>query len=278
MTPLNSARALAFAFVYSLASFTAARADLQVYPLRTVLSDQKRSSSLTLKHLGANEETYKISVVFYRENSEGKMEMVAKPELTDRSAKEFIKFSPREVTMTPGSEQTVRLMLFNPKPSSGDGDYRAYLRFEPVNGSKKSLGDGSGKQAVQMALAVKLSVSVPVLYRHGKSESHLSFKNLKVKPSTDPQFWQVEFLAEKEGNAMPSTDLRLIHISERGEESEVGKVTGYAFYNSKKVVKVQLAKTGQVPEPFATQKFRLEANEIADEGGKLLSIVSNSIE
>ena len=54
-------------------------ADLQVFPLRVVVSDKDRSAQISVRHHGNKSMRYRITTVFYKMSSDGTMMPVDKP-------------------------------------------------------------------------------------------------------------------------------------------------------------------------------------------------------
>ena len=117
------------ALLWFIVCSTAVRADLQVFPTRLVMSDQKRVVNLSLRHLGDKPGTYRVSAIFFRMKENGSMDPVNDPTEAERSLVKHLKFSPRQITISPNSEQVIRVMFSGPGKLV-EGDHRAHLHIE----------------------------------------------------------------------------------------------------------------------------------------------------
>jgi P pilus assembly chaperone PapD len=148
-----------------------ARADLLLVPQRIVFEEQDRAATLTLVNNGNDTETYRISWKQLHQLPDGQYTEIQTPGPGEHFADDMIRYSPRQITLAPGEQQTVRLMLRKPADLP-TGEYRSHLAFtaEPrqiqmpaAPGAANSNGKGLGVQ-----LAFVYGVSIPVIVRQGQ--------------------------------------------------------------------------------------------------------------
>src|SRR5689334_12319130 len=93
----------------------AAHADLMLFPTRIVFEKNQRAAQLELINQGKTPETYRLSLVNRRMSETGEFAPADAPEPGERFADAMVRFSPRQVTIAPGSSQTVRMLLRKPE-------------------------------------------------------------------------------------------------------------------------------------------------------------------
>jgi len=118
-------RALLFlAFLPALA-----HAELMLNPTRVVLAKNQRAAQVELINNGEEPATYRISLVNRRMSETGEFSQVTQPDAGEQFADAMLAYSPRQITLVPGTAQVVRVMLRKPD-GLADGEYRSHLHFE----------------------------------------------------------------------------------------------------------------------------------------------------
>jgi P pilus assembly chaperone PapD len=165
---------------------TPARADLLLVPQRIVFEEQDRAATLTLVNSGNSTETYRISWKQLHQLPDGQYGEIQTPGPGEHFADEMIRYSPRQITLQPGEQQTVRLMLRKPDNLPA-GEYRSHLAFtaEPRQIEAPSAANskgGSGKN-LGVQLAFVYGVSIPVIVRQGQLSASATLA-MALKPSS----------------------------------------------------------------------------------------------
>ena len=86
-------------------------ADLDIFPTRVLLTNQKASSEIKLTHTGLHPTKYRIKPIFYRMLPDGSLKKVTNPNGDERPAMKYIRVSPLEVTLQPNVKQMVKVMV-----------------------------------------------------------------------------------------------------------------------------------------------------------------------
>src|SRR5450432_1333782 len=108
-----------------------ARADLMLFPTRIVFDKNQRAAQVELINQGKAPETYRISVVNRRMTETGEIVAADAAEGGEQFADAMLRYSPRQVTIAPGSSQTVRMLLRKPD-NLAPGEYRSHLQFDRI--------------------------------------------------------------------------------------------------------------------------------------------------
>ena len=89
-------------------------ADLSLFPTRLVLEKNQRAAQVELMNSGTEPETYRIRLVNRRMGENGEFIAIEAPGPGEQFADSLLRYSPRQVTIAPGTSQTVRLLLRKP--------------------------------------------------------------------------------------------------------------------------------------------------------------------
>jgi P pilus assembly chaperone PapD len=159
-----------------------ARADLLLVPQRIVFEEQDRAATLTLVNNGDATETYRISWKQLHQLPDGQYSEIQTPGPGEHFADDMIRYSPRQITLAPGEQQTVRLMLRKPENLPA-GEYRSHLAFtaEPRQIEAPTAKSGEAKN-VGVRLAFVYGVSIPVIVRQGQLSASATLA-MAMKPS-----------------------------------------------------------------------------------------------
>ena len=122
--------------VVLLLSCQSVLAQLSVSPKRVIFEGRERSQELLLLNTGDTSKTYRIHFKQLLMTEQGGFAAVESPAF---SASQAVRFSPRQVTLAPGSSQTVRLLLRKPK-GFADGEYRSHLTFSELPDDSPQFG------------------------------------------------------------------------------------------------------------------------------------------
>ena len=233
-------------FIFSIFIFTslAAIADLQVFPLRVVLSDKDRSAQISVRHRGQKPMRYRITTIFYQMQPDGTMKALDKVSSTDNPADAYFRYSPKQVQLEPNVEQVVRLMMRAPADLP-DGEYRTHLHFEGVDEAEEKTSGTDAKEA-QMVLKARLAVAIPIVIRKGNPTVKISLQDLKLvkTPDQKPAF---SVQMKKEGNAIAYGDFEILSVPTNGEPKVIGTINGVSSYIDSRLVNFPLNEAPTVP-------------------------------
>lgn len=225
-------------------------ANLQVFPLRADLTQRERTTSLTVRNRGDKTTTYQISSVFYQQDYEGQMSLNNSPPATERSVKDFLRFSPRRVTLAPGESQVVRLMI-RPGADLAAGDYRAHIRFEPMD----SEGKTEPNLVMRMQLEAKVAVNIPVIYRHGQVEGDVSLEKFSIQKDQKGEL-SFSVVMKKTGNIFATGVFMIYHQKDLKKAQAI--VRGVSSYRDERRFIFPL-------EDFSLKKGKYILKFLADE-------------
>lgn len=260
----------------SPAEFRPARAqglgDLLIWPTRIVFSGRMRSAEVTLINRGTGPATYRISFENMRMTDEGRLEVIEEPAADAPFADKFLRYSPRQVVLGPGAEQTVRLLVRKPRDLA-HGEYRSHLLFRavppPTTGDDiEALEEGE----IRINLIPIYGVSIPVIVRHGELSASVTISDVALRPPRNGQGLPRLFMRlNRSGDASVYGDFKVSFTAAGGTPTDVGLVRGIAVYTPNQSRTFEF--TLQPPEGLKLERGRLEVvyHEPPSQGGSVLA-------
>jgi len=252
-----------------------ARADLMLHPTRLVFEKNQRATQVDLINNGSESATYRISLVNMHMAEDGQLATVSAPAAGEQFADGMLVFSPRQVTLAPGTSQTVRVMVRRPA-GIAPGEYRSHLYFERLpnasgQNSVESAGTADGK--IGIVLNVLVGASIPVIVRQGDTDAAAALTHLALQDAAGAQP-ALALQMERSGNYSVYGDLAVSFAPKGGSEVELGRAGGIAVYppNPVRLARVPLAPPKGVA--LAHGVLHVTYRERPDAGGKLLAETS----
>ncbi len=165
--------------------WSSAHADMLISPTRVALDTEGRQAELILRNTSDGAKTYRLGWEDKRIiDNKGTYKKVGEDESWP-SAADMIRFSPRQITVGPGENQTVRLSL-RPPADLEPGEYRSHLRLQVVAeesepASVMEMGDPN-REGIGFRLFMQMSFSIPVVVRHQVGPPSVAISDIKVVP------------------------------------------------------------------------------------------------
>jgi len=251
-----------------------AAGQLMVSPTRIVFEGGERTKQVNLINNGSETGRFRISFVRRKMTADGKIEEVAENE-PGMYSDEFIRFSPRQVTLQPGQSQTVRLML-RKKRGIVDGEYRSHMLFQSLPDPAASdinelAGDRSDALSVQLIPVI--GITIPVIVRQGELNASVTLSDFEIKQVNTVRASAVLSLKlNREGTSSAYGDFRVYFTPKDGAPVTVGQVNGIAIYTplTSRTVDIRL----QTPSGFSLSNGDLHISYLKpgeDENSGLLA-------
>lgn len=212
---------------------------------RIYLDRQNSNTSFLIFNRELQDKECKISLRHYKfdelSNITGEFEKTPA-----NSAKEFIRFSPRKFTITPGNSQTVRFALRR-KPNSKDAEYRSFLKVD--------CSAVSNKTSKKISISPRLVHNVPIVVRTGKLDGAVSFSNFAVDGS------KLTFNLNRTGERSIYGIVELID----DEGNTVSFLRGVSIYPESKSKQISFS-TNDIP----VSKLKVRFTEDKNYGGSII--------
>jgi P pilus assembly chaperone PapD len=251
-----------------------AQAELMLHPTRLVFEKNQRAAQIELINNGSKPATYRISLVNRRMTENGQFEPADSAAPGERFADEMLRFSPRQVTLEPGTAQTVRVMLRKPAELA-EGEYRSHLQFDKLpevdgNASIEHQGKDAQTKGIGVVLNALVGASVPVIVRHGATSAKLSLSDLALqKDEAQRPLLMLRF--EREGSSSVYGDLNVSFTPRGGKPQTLAQVGGIAVYTPNRVRRAALPLELPAGMKLAQGRIEVSFSERPEAGGKLLA-------
>lgn len=163
---------------------------VRIHPTAVLLEGAERTATVTLTNTGDTTETYRFSFEPMRMTATGDLVKADPPLPEERFADSMLRYAPRQVTLGPGKSQVVRFRLSKPAGLEA-GEYRShfYVRPVPSQGKQRSIETPAPTNANQINfhLTPRISVSIPILVRHGQLSAEVTLSDLRLDRSTSKE-------------------------------------------------------------------------------------------
>jgi hypothetical protein len=252
-----------------------AMADLMLHPTRLVFEKNQRAAQVDLINNGTESATYRINLVNRRMTESGDFVAITEPGPGEQFADGMLVFSPRQITLAPGTTQTVRVMVRRPA-SLAPGEYRSHLHFEklPEPGAATSVEAQGQQQQIGIVLNVLVGASIPVIVREGETGAAVALSHLALQAGADGRP-VLAMQMDRSGNRSVYGDLAVTFApAGGGAEVEVARVGGLAVYTPNAMRRANLALTPPKGAALARGTLHVTYSERPDAGGKLLAEAS----
>lgn len=177
--------------------------DMLVSPTRALMDANNRSATLILRNTADGARTYRLSWQDKRVDAEGDYELVPEGDAWP-SAAEMVRFSPRQITVGPGENQTVRLN-FRPPSDLKAGEYRSHLLLKVIGEESAPSGviemDAPEREGIGVRLFMQLSFSIPVIARYKVSEPEVSIDDVNVIPASGDHSMRLAVALARQGES-----------------------------------------------------------------------------
>ncbi len=272
MSILSLGPSLGLLLLAGLLSIPPAHADLTIVPTRVVLEERDRNAVLTIVNRGDHAETFRLSWQHLRQLRDGRYQEIATPAADDLFADVMIRLSPRQITLEPGEQQIVRLLLRKP-PDLPPGEYRSHLLF---SAEPQVLGTPQASSgAIGIELKVAYGLSIPVIVRHGplSASASLSFTWRRVD-----KMLAVTALIERQGNKSVYGDILVQYQPPQGEPVTLRELQGLSVLppSTEHEVPIDIAVPPELS--LAHGRIKVTYREPAEKGGAVLAEASQPLE
>ncbi|WP_044409876.1 fimbrial biogenesis chaperone [Thiomicrospira microaerophila] len=155
-----------------------AHANLLITPVRVVFDTRDRASHVNIVNTTSQVQSFRIELVDLLQNEAGGYQRLSDADDTSTrisSAKDLIRYSPRQVTLNPGESQRIRLSVRRPSNLS-DGEYRSHLSFTALPEPQRI----EQTEGAQTGIHVLLSITIPVVVRQGNPEVEATINRVEL--------------------------------------------------------------------------------------------------
>jgi P pilus assembly chaperone PapD len=247
-----------------------ASAGLMLHPTRLVFDKNQRAAQVELINDGKETASYRILLVNRRMTETGQFEAVEAPGPGEQFADAMLRYSPRQVTLQPGTSQTVRVMLRKPADLA-EGEYRSQLQFErlPDADANASLDKQADNKGIGVVLNTLVGASIPVIVRHGNTSATVRLTGLALRQEAGQPALALQF--EREGNSSVYGDIKVDFTPRAGKAQTLAQVGGIAVYTPNAVRKAIVPLSVPAGTLLSHGTLEVSYRDRPEAGGKLLA-------
>lgn len=218
-------------------------AELLITPSRIAFGQQDRLKEVILVNTANETRTYALSWVHLKQLENGSYKSIDEAELPSFStAAEFIRFSPRRVTLQPNENQRIKLNLRRSQ-SMKEAEYRSHLKFTVIPNElllaqeKEQIVEG-----VQVKLNLFLSYSIPVIVKTKTETPKVSILDLNFENKREADnFGNIGLSINKIGDTSIIGDIT-VYFKAQGSDSfvPIGYNNNVSIYHERQKIRVKI--------------------------------------
>jgi len=202
-------------------------ADMLISPTRVLIDDTNRSASMVLRNSSTGSRTYRLSWEDKRAKNNGGYTDVTEDEDWPFSARNMLRFSPRQITVGPGENQTVRFG-WRPPADLPSGEYRSHILLQvipDISEPTAAMDMDTQQEGVGVQVFMQMSFSIPVVVRHNTDTPQISIQEIKPVPLREGERLGLELTFNRSGVA--SSYGRVLVEMQLDDESAVELIGEY---------------------------------------------------
>ena len=183
-------------------SLTSVYADMLISPTRVMMDNENRSATLVLRNPSNGSRSYRLTWEDKRATESGGYSKIAEDEEWP-SASDMVRLSPRQITVGPGENQTVRFS-FRPPADLPSGEYRSHLLLQvipDISEPTATLDSSSPDENVGIRVFMQMSFSIPVVVRNNTDAPQVSLEGVKAVPIKNGERLGLELVFKRVGRA-----------------------------------------------------------------------------
>lgn len=221
-------------------------ANLLIHPTRVNFTTDQRSQIITLANTSQKTTTYQLQwseKVALRTGGYREMQENEKSQYPIVS--QFLRFSPRQVTLKPGERQSVKLLLRRTRDLS-EGEYRSHLLFKALPTAVEK--DSGPQNNPTMTINMILNFAIPVALRVGEYDVDISADKTEVIYDPINNAGNVFVELTRNGLHSPYGDMSAWWTPSGGQEYLLAKSTGLSLWAEESDYRIKLV--------WATKDFK----------------------
>jgi hypothetical protein len=249
---------------------------LVLAPTRIIFQPGERSAEVSITNKGARTAKFRI---FFENKSFGRggeVEVLTEERPGLKFADSMLRLSTREVTLKPGQEQIVRIMLRRNEDMT-DGEYRSHFTVRAVIDNSQpqpsvAMAAGTNDQGKEFVvnLVPQYGIAIPVLVRQGTLDAQLKVKKAELLPAVQGTAGRLGIDLEISGNRSLFANMVLVDKAKKGKESQLFVMRNLSIYAPGNARYVLLDLNQKMMDAIKGGKVSLFAQEVDPTSGELL--------
>jgi len=221
-------------------------ANLLIHPTRVNFQSNERSQTLTLANTSDKTNTYQLQ---WKENVAllvgGYRAMEESEKANYPLASQYIRFSPRQVTLRAGERQSVKLLLRRAR-NLEDGEYRSHLLFKALPTAVAK--DANSVSAPTMSIDMVINFAIPVSLRVGDYHATVLVDDAEIQYDAIKNSGAVFVSLQRQGIHSSYGDISAFCTPTGGKEILLAKSASHSLWTDLSQYKHKLS--------WASQNFK----------------------
>jgi len=225
------------------------KADLLITPTRIVFDRNDRVQEVILVNTANEVRTYSLSWSELMQNETSGYNILTDGDKEQfRTASEFLRFSPRRLTLQPGENQRIKLSLRRTS-AINEAEYRSHLKFtvipnDLINGAQEE----EEKDGVFVKLNLFLNYSIPVMVKNSNDVPNTSISNVVFQPKTQEHpITKIFFNLSKDKDVSVIGDTTVYFKAQGSDEfSPIGYNNNLAMYHERNQIRANVTWTEEL--------------------------------
>ncbi|MCH2547405.1 MAG: hypothetical protein MK052_07340 [Alphaproteobacteria bacterium] len=194
-----------------------AKAVLQVYPTRVTIEDGENSAVISVINGGTKMGRYRVEIVDMVMPEEGGLQKLPEGQTKEYSAKDFLRLSPRSITVPPGQSQKFRILSRMPRDMP-EGEYRSHISVLMSSEDVEADQDGTSGEGFGVRLRPHMRVVFPVVVVKGNPTFTAQIQNITRVVQHNVTKLGVEFVTQGDRSA---TGTLVLTLNKNGQTYEI---------------------------------------------------------
>lgn len=211
------------------------KAGLMIYPVRIILDNGTKNAELVVKNNGYAKGGYKVEIVDVSMPEDGAIYIMDSDQKDDFSAKDFMRTSPKSFSIEEFKSQIIRIAV-KPPIDLIDGEYRSHVKILLSNNDLDKEDNVNNTESMSKLLVDnKISMIIPVIYRHGKTDYNISIdniifsRNVKIDKSTTSF---IDINLKRIGNRSSTGNIEINYIDDNNKKFLLKTLKDVVIYRS----------------------------------------------
>ncbi|MBK66753.1 MAG: hypothetical protein CMP22_01310 [Rickettsiales bacterium] len=240
-----------FAFLLILAEVSYVNANLMISPFRVIFEGRTRSDVVYVINRSDETKTYRIEWFETFADENGKYifrdKMTPEQEAALKPAQNLIRYSPRQVILGPGQKQAVRIAYRKPSGLE-EGEYRSHVIFKQLAGTSEVGDIRQNKDTAAMQLLLNMSVSIPIVIRHGDLKADANFISGNLESNYGPDNEDVfNMVLKRKGEASTYGSIRIYDANDERRENILAVVNNIYVFPEQDTRKARIPAKFKIP-------------------------------
>jgi P pilus assembly chaperone PapD len=227
--PVNPNRLFMFLLAFLAIAPTAKAQDLLLAPYRVVFDGSTRSQEIALINRGTKPGLYRIEFVNMVLNDKQELVESDSTDKGEKSAKNMVRASVRQVELDAGETQMIRIALRKPVDLLV-GEYRTHLKVTSLPKVEAPRVDELKPNEVSVKLMPAFGMTIPVLVRQGRPPATATATKATIRNIDEDGSGQLDIDIKREGDRSLFVDIDVATAPAKGKGAWVMTARGVSIY------------------------------------------------